>query len=189
MARLLPLLAALLFAAPLLAAAQNPPAAVPAPAPPAAVTPAIEDGATVEIEYTLTDDSGTLLDSNKGQKPLTYTHGGQQIIAGLEKQLAGMHTGDVKKVTLKPDDAYGPIDPSAQTEVPKEALPPDSLVVGTQLLAKNAAGEGRPVAVKEIKDKTVVIDLNHPLAGKTLVFNVKVLSVEPPKPATSKPGS
>ena len=159
------------------------------PAPAAADATAIADGSTVEIEYTLTDDAGAVIDSNKGQKPLSYKHGRQQIIAGLEKQLAGMHRGDEKKVTLKPEDAYGPIDPSAQAEVPKESLPPDALVVGAPLMARNAAGEGRPVVVKEIKDKTVVIDLNHPLAGKTLVFDVKVLSVEPPKSGEPKPGS
>jgi FKBP-type peptidyl-prolyl cis-trans isomerase SlyD len=173
-------------------AAPAPPAAGTAPTPPAASTPAtdaIADGATVEIEYTLTDDAGAVIDSNKGQKPLTYKHGRQQIIPGLEKQLVGMHRGEEKKVTLKPEDAYGPVDPSAQAEVPKESLPPDALVVGAPLMARNAAGEGRPVVVKEIKDKTVVIDLNHPLAGKTLVFDVKVLSVEPPKSAEPKPGS
>ena len=64
--------------------------------------------------------------------------------------------------------------------MPKEALPADALVVGAQLMARNAAGEGRPVVVKEIKDKTVVVDLNHPLAGKTLVFDIKVLGIDPP---------
>ena len=81
---------------------------------------------------------------------------------------------------LKPDEAFGLIDPAAQTEVPKEVLPPESLVVGAQLMARTAAGEERPVVVKEIKDKTVVVDLNHPLAGKTLVFEIKVLGIEVP---------
>ncbi len=191
MTRALWLLSALMLSTPLVAAAQNPPV-TPAPAaeaPPLPASQAIADGATVQLEYTLTDGSGAVLDSNKGQKPLTYTQGGQQIIAGLEKQLAGLHSGDEKKVTLKPEEAYGAIDPAAQTEVPKDALPPDALAVGTTLMARNAAGESRPVVVKEVKDNTVILDLNHPLAGKTLVFDVKVLSVEPPKPATPKPGS
>jgi FKBP-type peptidyl-prolyl cis-trans isomerase SlyD len=160
-------------------AAPPTPQAVP-PTPQSASSPTIEDGATVQLEYTLSDDAGKLLDTNKGQQPLTYTQGGQQIIAGLEKQLAGMQSGQAKKVVLKPEDAFGPVDPAAQTEVPKDALPPDALVVGTQLMARNSSGEGRPVIVKEIKEKTVVVDLNHPLAGKTLVFDIKVLGVEPP---------
>jgi FKBP-type peptidyl-prolyl cis-trans isomerase SlyD len=164
--------------APVAPAPVAPPTVPPAPQPAPSAT--IEDGATVQLEYTLSDDAGKLLDTNKGQEPLTYMQGGQQIIAGLERQLAGMQIGQAKKVVLKPEEAFGPVDPAAQTEVPKDALPPDALVVGTQLMARNASGEGRPVIVKEIKEKTVVVDLNHPLAGKTLVFDVKVLRVEPP---------
>jgi FKBP-type peptidyl-prolyl cis-trans isomerase SlyD len=99
-----------------------------------------------------------------------------------------MQTGQAKKVVLKPEDAFGPVDPAAHTEVPKDALPADALVVGTQLMARSASGEGRPVIVKEIKEKTVVVDLNHPLAGKTLVFDVKVLSVDPPSKADAPKG-
>ena len=160
------------------APAQAPPAQAPPPAPGAA--PAIENGSMVQLEYTLSDDAGKVIDSNKGQPPLTYTQGNHQLMAGLEKQLEGLRAGQEKKVVLKPDEAFGAVDPSAQTEVPKEVLPPESLVVGAQLMARTAAGEERPVVVKEIKDKTVVVDLNHPLAGKTLVFEIKVLGIEPP---------
>jgi FKBP-type peptidyl-prolyl cis-trans isomerase SlyD len=143
--------------------------------------PAVENGSTVKLEYTLKDDAGIVLDSNKGQDPLTFTQGSEHLMPGLEKQIIGMHAGEEKKVVLKPEDAFGPADPSAQAEVPKGMLPPESLTVGAQLMARNAAGEQRPVTVKEIKDATVVLDLNHPLAGKTLVFELKVLGVEPPK--------
>lgn len=191
MVRALAVLVVLTLSVPMTAAAQTPSAPPPAApasaqAPPAqaqpapAAAPAIENGSMVQLEYTLSDDAGKVIDSNKGQQPLTYTQGDRQLIAGLEKQLVGLRTGQEKKVVLKPDEAFGPIDPSAQTEVPKEALPPDALVVGAQLMARNAAGEGRPVIVKEIKDKTVVVDLNHPLAGKTLVFEIKVLGIESP---------
>ena len=160
------------------APAQAPPAQAPPPAPSAA--PAIENGSMVQLEYTLSDDAGKVIDSNKGQPPLTYTQGNHQLMAGLEKQLEGLRAGQEKKVVLKPDEAFGAVDPSAQTEVPKEVLPPESLVVGAQLMARTAAGDERPVVVKEIKDKTVVVDLNHPLAGKTLVFEIKVLGIEAP---------
>ena len=181
------LAAALLFLAPAPAAAQSKPAE--SPATPAAASPAIEEGSTVHLEYTLKDDAGKLLDSNKGQEPLTYTQGQHEIVPGLEKQLTGMHSGEEKKVTLAPEDGYGAVDPSAETEVPKEMLPSSALSVGTRLMARNSAGEGRPVTVKEIKEKTVVLDLNHPLAGKTLVFEIKVLGVEAPKPGSPKPES
>jgi len=144
-----------------------------------AASPAIENGAKVQLEYTLKDDGGKVLDSNKGHEPLTYTQGQKQIIPGLEQALSGMHAGEEKKVTIKPVDAYGEVNPNAVTEVPKEMLPPDALKVGTELMAQSQAGDRRIVRIKEVKEKTVVIDLNHPLAGKTLFFDVKVLGVEP----------
>jgi FKBP-type peptidyl-prolyl cis-trans isomerase SlyD len=164
----------LLLSAPVVANAQGTPAASPSPA-------TVENGSTVKLEYTLKDDTGTVIDSNKGQEPLSFTQGGQQLMPGLEKQLVGMRVGEEKKVVLKPEDAYGSADPAAQAEVPKNVLPPEALNVGTRLMARNQAGEARPVTVKEIKENTVVLDLNHPLAGKTLVFEVKVVGVEPPK--------
>ena len=80
---------------------------------------------------------------------------------------------------LKPEDAYGPINPSAFREVPRDQLPPDDLKVGSKLISRNAQGQGIPVRVHEINEKTVVLDLNHPLAGKTLTFEVKILTIQP----------
>jgi FKBP-type peptidyl-prolyl cis-trans isomerase 2 len=176
------LAAALLLSTPMVTAAQTPPVATPA-------APAIEKGSKVHLEYTLKDDAGAVLDTNKGQAPLTYTQGEDRILPMLEKELTGLHPGDEKKVTVRPEDGYGPLDPSAQTEVPKETLPPSALTVGAQLMARNAAGEERRVRVKEIKEQTVILDLNHPLAGKTLLFEVKILAVDPPKtPEPTPPG-
>ena len=143
------------------------------------LSPAIENGSTVKLEYTLTDDAGKVLDSNRGQDPLTYRHGQEEILPALENALKGMHAGDHKDVTLPPADGYGDVDPKALTEVPKELIPPESLKVGAELVARSPVAGPRLVRVKEIKEKTVVIDLNHPLAGKTLHFDVTVLGVEP----------
>ena len=162
-------------------------AAAAAQTPPSASGPAIENGAKVELEYTLSDDAGKVLESNKGAKPLSFVQGAQQIIPGLERELVGMHPGEEKKIVVKPEDGYGPVEPAGQVEVPKEALPAESLQIGTRLMARNAAGDARLVIVKEIKEKTVVLDLNHPFAGKTLHFDVKVLGVEVPKGPDSKP--
>lgn len=151
-----------------------------------APTAPIEKGSSVQIEYTLKDDAGAVLDSNKGGSPLRYTHGTDQMIRGLERQLLGMRAGDEKKVVVPPEDGYGLRNPGAQTEVAKELLPPGSLVVGTRLMARSPSGERRPVMVKEVKETTVVLDLNHPLAGKTLHFDVRVIGVEPPKGPASK---
>ncbi len=149
-------------------------------------TDAVQNGASVRLEYTLKDEGGQVLDSNKGKNPLVFTQGQQQIIRGLEKELVGMRPGEEKKVVVKPEDAYGPVVPNAQTEVPKDAIPKEGLKVGTPLMARSGSGETRPVVVKEIKETTVVLDLNHPLAGKTLFFDVKVLGVEPAKATPTK---
>ncbi|HSE04911.1 MAG TPA: peptidylprolyl isomerase [Methylomirabilota bacterium] len=140
---------------------------------------AVQNGSTVSIEYTLKSDGGKVLDSNKGGKPLVFVQGQQQIIPGLERELVGMRPGEEKKVVVKAEDGgYGPVVPGAQQEVPKDAIPKEGLTVGTVLTARSGSGETRPVVVKEIKDKTVVIDYNHPLAGQTLHFDVKVLNVQ-----------
>jgi FKBP-type peptidyl-prolyl cis-trans isomerase SlyD len=152
-------------------------AAAPAGAQPKA---AVEKGSSVKIEYTLKDEKGAVLDTNTGKEALAFTQGAQQIIPGLDKALLGMKAGDSKNVTVKPEDAYGAVDPKAEAEVPKDALPQGSAVVGTRLLARGQDGQPRPVTVKAVKDTTVLLDLNHPLAGKTLFFDVKVVSVEPP---------
>jgi FKBP-type peptidyl-prolyl cis-trans isomerase SlyD len=142
--------------------------------------PSIQAGSRVSLEYTLRDEGGAVLDTNTGKAPLEYTQGSEQILPALEKALVGLHAGDRKKVTIAPAAGYGEIDPSALTEVPKDRVPADALVVGTELVARTAAGQTRVVRVKEIKPETVVLDLNHPLAGKTLEFDVKIVGVEPP---------
>jgi FKBP-type peptidyl-prolyl cis-trans isomerase SlyD len=146
------------------------------------MTPAIETGSEVSIEYTLRDDSGTEIDSNKGRAPLTYTQGRRQIVPGLEKALTGMRAGEAKQVTVQPAEGYGESDPAAVAEVPKDAVPPNALVVGTQLVARSPDGRSRLVRVKEIRETTVLIDLNHPLAGKVLHFDIRIIKVEAPKP-------
>ena len=143
--------------------------------------PAIADGSKVQIEYTVKDAAGKLLDSNTGRDAPTFTQGEHQIIPGLEKALSGMRAGDEKQVSVKPEEGYGPVDAAAQTEVPKAAIPSDALTVGTELMARGPEGAVRIVRAREIKDSTVILDLNHPLAGKTLHFNVKILSVAPTK--------
>lgn len=141
----------------------------------------IENGSTVQILYTLKDDGGAVIDSNEGRGPLTYVHGESQIIPGLEHALRGMHAGERAQVTVKPEDAYGNADPAAVIEVPKQLLPPKSLVPGTQLVAQKPDGGTRVLRIKEILEQSVVLDLNHPLAGKTLSFDVRIVDVAPPE--------
>jgi FKBP-type peptidyl-prolyl cis-trans isomerase SlyD len=139
----------------------------------------VKDGSVVSLEYTLSGEDGKTIESNKGKEPLKYTHGGQQIVPGLEKGLAGMKPGEEKRVKVKPEEGYGPVDPKGFQEFPKDKIPSEALKVGAMLTAKGPQGQQIPVRVHEIKEKTVVLDLNHPMAGKTLVFDIKVLDVQP----------
>jgi FKBP-type peptidyl-prolyl cis-trans isomerase SlyD len=140
----------------------------------------VKDGMSVSFDYTLKDTDGKVIETSKGKTPLTYTHGQKKMIPGLEKQLTGMKVGDEKNVRVKPEEAYGPINKNAFQEVPKDKIPANGLKVGAMLASKTPDGQVIPARVAEIKEKTVVVDMNHPMAGKTLVFDVKILDIQPP---------
>jgi len=162
-------------------------ALIPATSQAADTKPTITEGKNVSLEYTLTLDDKTVVESNVGKQPLTYTHGTQQIIPGLEKALAGLAVGDTKEVTVAPADGYGEQDPNALQEVQKQLIPPDALVVGTRLQGQAPDGHMVYPRVAEIKDDTVTLDFNHPLAGKTLHFNVKILDIQQEQPQPQAP--
>jgi FKBP-type peptidyl-prolyl cis-trans isomerase SlyD len=145
----------------------------------------ITEGKRVSLEYTLQLDDKSVVESNVGTEPLTYRHGSQQLIPGLEKALEGLAVGDTKEVTVTPVDGYGEQDPKALQEVQKQLIPPEALTIGAQLQGKTPNGHTVYPRVAEIKEDTVVLDFNHPLAGKTLHFAVKILAItedQPPKP-------
>lgn len=137
----------------------------------------IEKGRTVSIEYVLTLDDGSVASTNEGQGPLTYVHGSEQILTNLELALQGLKSGDVKKVSLTADDGYGSIDPNAFVSVPIDLIPEDARTPGTTLVGHDASGSERPVRVHEVLKDKIVIDQNHPLAGKNLHFKITILSV------------
>jgi FKBP-type peptidyl-prolyl cis-trans isomerase SlyD len=154
-----------------------------APAPNVNLQPAssVQQGVLVSIEYTLTDDAGTVIESNVGKEPLTYIHGAGQIVSGLEKELAGMKIGEQKKIKVKPEEGYGLPDPNAVQEILKDKIPEEAQQVGATLMTKAADGRTVPMRIQEIRGKTVVVDFNHPLAGKTLNFDVKVSDLKMPR--------
>jgi FKBP-type peptidyl-prolyl cis-trans isomerase SlyD len=143
----------------------------------------VKDGSIVSLQYTLTGDDGKVIDSNKGKAPLKYVQGQHQIVPGLEREMAGMKVGGEKHVKVKPEDGYGPVDPRGFMEYPREEIPANGLKVGAVLMGKGPQGQPIRARVKEIKEKTVVVDMNHPMAGKNLIFDVKVLDIESPPPA------
>ena len=137
-------------------------------------TAVIGKGKKVDVEFTLTLDDGSTVQSNVGGPPLAFVAGEGQIISGLEAALQGKAARERVKVRIPPDQAYGPVDPKKVQEVPLDKIPEDSRKVGTLLSAQGFDG---PIRVAEVRPDVVVLDFNHPLAGKALTFDVFVLSI------------
>jgi FKBP-type peptidyl-prolyl cis-trans isomerase 2 len=137
----------------------------------------VQDGKQVGIEYTLTLDDGTQVDSNVGGEPLVFQQGAHQILPALEEALAGLKVGDTKEVALTAEQGYGPVREEGFQEVDAGMIPENARVEGTMLVADDGAGNKRPVRVHEIKGDKIVVDLNHPLAGKALTFAVRVMAI------------
>lgn len=131
----------------------------------------------VAIEYTLTDDEKQTLDSSDGVGPLEYLHGHDDIISGLEVALEGKKAGDTLTVVVEPKDAYGDYHDELKVQVEKDRFQSeDPIEVGMQFEAESEDGR-RVVVVTAVDADTVTIDANHPLAGVTLHFDVKIDSV------------
>ncbi len=138
----------------------------------------VENGNKVSIEYTLKLGDGKTADTNVGGEPLVYEQGSSQILPALEKQLLGLKVNDSKKVELTPEQGYGVRNPDAVQKVPKKLIPEGAREVGAQLVAQGQDGSQQLVRVADVGEEEVTLDLNHPLAGETLHFDVKVLSIE-----------
>lgn len=137
----------------------------------------IANNKVVKLHYTGKLTDGTTFDSSQGREPLEFVFGSGMIIPGLEEGIAGLKTGDKKTVEIGFEKAYGPVHDQAKQEVPKSQLPQDApLEVGMQLAAQGPHGV-MPVTIAEIKEETVLMDFNHPLAGKDLTFEIEVIEV------------
>jgi FKBP-type peptidyl-prolyl cis-trans isomerase SlyD len=137
----------------------------------------IANGTVVEIDYTLHLGDGQVVDQSEGE-PLAYIHGEGQIVPGLEQALAGADVGDKRQVVVAPTDGYGDHDPRGVQEVSRQAFPDDfEPKPGMQLVAQAPSGEPVQFVVQEVRPDTVLVDFNHPLAGKTLHFDVTVRQV------------
>ncbi len=138
----------------------------------------VKSGDTVRIHYVGSLVDGSEFDSSQGREPLEFVVGSGQIIPGLDKSLAGMTVGEKKTVNVQAADAYGHIDPNMRQSVPRDNIPADiPLEVGTQLQLQSQDGRTMPVMVVEADDNSVVLDANHPLAGKDLIFAIELVSI------------
>ena len=142
----------------------------------------IADRHVVSIHYTLRDEAGEVLDSSVGGEPLAYLHGRGNLIPGLERALSGRSAGERLQVQIAPGDAYGEYDARLVQRVPRRALKGIAdLRVGMRLQAQTAQGP-KPVTVTHILGDLVTLDGNHPLAGKSLTFDVEITAVRPASP-------
>lgn len=137
----------------------------------------VQKGSVVSIEYTLTNDDGAVIDASNAEQPLGYLHGFNNLVIGLEEALEGATAGSEVKVTVPPEKGYGMADPKWVQKVPRASFEGvESLQVGMSFVAETEEGP-RPVFITGIEGDTVEVDGNHPLAGQTLHFAVKVASL------------
>ncbi len=137
----------------------------------------IATNTVVTIDYTLKDDDQSVLDTSQGQEPLSYIHGIGNLIPGLEKALAGKSEGDRVQVTISPDDAYGERDEDLLQAIPRERFErANEIEVGMQFHTQSEEGM-QVVTVVDVDGDNITIDGNHPLAGKTLHFDVQIVGV------------
>ena len=140
----------------------------------------VAKGNVVQVEYTGTLEDGTVFDasSNHG-KPLEFTVGAGMLIKGFDEAVIDMKVDEEKEITLTPENAYGPVRDELYKKIPRDQLPKEQEPkVGMMLGMQLPTGQQVPVKITEVNEKEVTIDLNHPLAGKTLNFKIKVVDVK-----------
>jgi FKBP-type peptidyl-prolyl cis-trans isomerase 2 len=139
----------------------------------------VETGQTVNVHYTGTFEDGTKFDSSHDRgETLTFQTGTGQVVNGFDAAVVGMNVGETKSVTLPPSEAYGDPNPDAVQEVPMNAFGDEvSLTEGVTIMGHNEMGQQMVGKVLALSEETATIDFNHPLAGKTLNFEIELVSV------------
>ncbi len=138
---------------------------------------AIKDGDTIKIDYTGTLDDGTVFDSSEDHgEPLEFTVGARQVIPGFEDAVRGMEVGEEKTFRIEASEAYGAHDPNLTQAFPRSALQSDTEVeVGMIIMLGTTDGQEMPAMITELTEETIIIDVNHPLAGQALTFSIKII--------------
>ena len=136
----------------------------------------MKPGTKVKVHYTGTLNDGEVFDSSEGREPLEFTIGQNQVIPGFENGIKEMELNEEKTIKIKPEEAYGNSNNELVVTLPRERFPPEVQVNG-HLLLKGPDGQRVPAMIKEVNDNSVVVDLNHPLAGQELTFKVKVVGI------------
>ena len=142
----------------------------------------VAQGRKVSFEYTVALEDKSIFDSNVGKEPMVYVHGSDAPDPLFAKHLVGLKADETKKFEVPPEEAYGALNPEKVIEIPKENIPEERWQTGARLQGQGPKGQPLYAQVVEVKDKTIVIDTNHPLAGQKLFFDVKILKVETGEP-------
>ena len=137
----------------------------------------IKDGSEVKLHYTLTVDNEVIDSSRERGEPISYTHGQGQIVPGLEEQLLGMAAGDTKTAEIPPDKAYGERRDDAMQAVPKTSFHDAGQLKQGDVVTGESQGRTFQAMVADVGEDEITLDLNHPLAGKTLHFDVEIVEV------------
>jgi FKBP-type peptidyl-prolyl cis-trans isomerase 2 len=139
----------------------------------------IKKGDKIKVEYVGTLEDGTVFDSTETHgEPIEFEVGSGQLITGFDSAVVGMKKGEEKEITLEPCDAYGDANPELVKKIPKDQLPKnEEMQPGMMLMLTLPNNTQFTAQVSEVEDDTVTLDLNHPLAGKTLTFKIKIIDV------------
>lgn len=138
----------------------------------------VKNGDVVRVHYTGKLTNGEQFDSSTGREPLEFTVGAGQMIKGFDDAMPGMELGEKKTINIQPEEAYGERSEEAVIEFPKSNVPDDmQLEAGMQLSLRNQEGQPFPVTITEVKDDVIILDANHELAGKELVFDIELVEI------------
>ncbi len=138
----------------------------------------IEKGKQISLEYSVFSENGNLVDSNVGEEPLIFNLGTHQILPALEEVIQELEEGSSRRVILEPDQAFGTVDPEAFREVEASAIPEELRYEGAVLGVQDERGNQYRIRIHRLEGEKAVIDFNHPLAGQTLVFEMKIIAVK-----------
>lgn len=139
----------------------------------------IQSGSIVSMHYKLKNEAGQIINASTDGEPLVFKHGTRAIISGLEKELTGRKTGDEFSVEIQPEDGYGEVNPCLYAVLKKEAFSGiENLEPGMQFQTQDENGNSQIIRVMSVEGDEITVDRNHPLAGRTLFFDISIISVE-----------
>lgn len=139
----------------------------------------VKSGDTVLVHYHGKLNDGSTFDSSEGREPLEFEVGSGNVIAGFDSGVTGMQVGDKKTINIPVEEAYGQVQDDLLMEFPNDRFPADMRPeVGMQLNMDNGAGQNFPVVIKEVRESSVILDANHPLAGEELTFDLELVEIK-----------